>query len=97
MPKTVKVTWPSSEERVRYWREEKQKTLAKCDEKIAYHTERIASLLRQVATVELHLDAANADHVAKEMFYDSRIEAALQKRVIEMAVKKATPEQDGSQ
>lgn len=88
MSRLVKVKYPSSEERVRYWTAEKQTTLAKCDTKIAYHTKRVEALVREIAMVEGHLDAANADRVAKEMFYDSRIESAL---------KKATPEQDGSQ
>lgn len=73
----IKVKYPSSEEKVRYWTAEKQSCLAKCDTKIAYHTKRIEALVREIATVEGHLDAANADRVSKEAFYNSRIESAL--------------------
>jgi len=74
-------------DKVKYWTTQKALTLSKCDSKIDYHTKRVQQLMKEIAMVECHLDCANADRVAKEAFYDSRIESA---------AKKADAEQNGS-
>lgn len=74
-------------DKVKYWTIQKELTLAKCNSKIDYHTKRAAQLARELMMVECHLDGANADYVAKEAFYNSRIESA---------AKKSDAEQNGS-
>jgi len=66
-------------DKVKYWTAQKELTLAKCNSKIEYHTKRVQQLIRELHLVECHLDGANADYVAKEAFYDSRIKAATKK------------------